>query len=496
MKRTRALALAVTWVLAGCAIRPDLTPPAVPLPAAFVGATDTAADLTVPWWEQFEDPVLSDLVQKGLTDNIDVRIALDRLGAARAYEAGSVAGLLPTVNATAGGGHGTGVDETKGRVDTPFGAGLNSKAVPIVNQAAGFDASWQLDLFGRTRLAIADAHAVRASLEAGRDGVRQAVAANIGEAYVRYRQAQWDVSILTDAVAVARQARDLAHDRYRAGIRNGLDAQIAEREWQTLEATLALNVAARDNARSAVAVYMGRYPESGVSELATDKPIPASAEAAPESTPIAVLQRRPDLRQAVADWQRAGIKVSDATGALFPRVALTAAVGAEQGPVQNGVIPGTHLWSVGPSMIWPILDFGALDAAIESARWQQRAALDSYKRAILNAVAEVDRHRTLLQAARDRAQHLDAAVVASQAAVQLAQARYSAGLTDFAAVADSDREAVRAQLDYSAALADAAIEFIRLHVALGGGWTADPTSPPAYRPSPAFISLIEHAHPP
>lgn len=490
------LALAVTALLGGCAFAPRLAPPPIEVPSRFAEAPTVdrpAAEpaTEIPWWQGFDDPLLQTLVQEGLRDNADVRIALDRLAAAHAYERGAVSVLLPSVGATAGGGNGTGVDETKGRVDTALGAGLNTKAVPLVQSAGGFDAVWQLDLFGRSRLALTDARVGREWLEAARDGVRQAVAADIGEAYIRYREAQWQRELLDGAVRTAREAAVLAEDRYRAGIRNGLDAQVADREAETVDAARSIAQASLTNARSGLAVLLGRYPETVDTRLDGTLPVPATAGAVPDVLPIDLLTRRPDLRQSVADWQRAGIRVADAKAALLPRVSLTAVVGAERGPESAGAVAGAHLWSVGPAMTWPVLDFGALDAAINTATWQQRAALDAYRKAVLTAVADVDRHRSLLRADRDRRSHLQAAVLASDAAVKLARARYAAGLTDFAAVADSDREAVRAQLAYTEATADAAVEWIRLNVALGGGWTAPAAAEDGERaPDPAVVALL------
>ena len=494
MRRPRALPVTLAGALAlgACASAPVLERGAVEVPDHYLATTATVApDAATPWWRAFDDALLTTLVEEGLSHNLEIRVALARLDAARVYERGSVSALAPTIVATAGGGHGTGVDESKGRVDTPFGAGLNSRAVPDVERAGGFDAVWQLDVFGRTRLALQGAAANTRLLEAGRDAVRQAVAANIGEAYLRYRQAQMVETVLTDAVRIAEQASGLAEARYRAGIRNGLDAEVARRESETLAADLAVATATRVNARTTLAVLLGRYPEDIDERLASVAPVPTATIAWPAlSPPVELLRRRPDLRQSQARWQLAAVQTGLAHKDLLPRLALTGVVGMERGTTAGAAVTSAHVWSVGPAMTWPLLDFGALDAAIEAAHDNERAALDEYRQRVMEAVAEVDRHRMDLTAAREAARHLEAAALASDAALQLAKARYEAGLSDFAAYADSEREAARAKLAYANALATTGIDLLRLHVALGGGWPADPTPAKAYRPSPAIIALF------
>ena len=235
---------------------------------------------------------------------------------------------------------------------------------------------------------------------------------------------------------------------------------------------------------------MGDYPEAIVQELATPDLIPSMPGPAAPGVPVALLKRRPDVQQAERNLAAATARIGVATAGLFPQVALVGSIGEQaQG---WGTIPNIskHIWSFGPAAIWPLLDFGALDALVDIAHLEAHAELVSYRRTILGAVQEVDTALEAYTAQQDRLQNLGDAMIAGQRAVDLATERYNRGLTDFLNVVDAERQLYDLQEEYAAAQVAQGEQFVRLYKSLGGGWQNYQTIPAIRRPQPAIIAAF------
>jgi outer membrane protein TolC len=209
--------------------------------------------------------------------------------------------------------------------------------------------------------------------------------------------------------------------------------------------------------------------------------------------PLDLLKRRPDIQRAERELAAATAKIGVATANLYPHVALVGAIGSQsQG---FGTVPevGKHVWSFGPGAIWPLLDFGALDAQVDIADLAAHASLMNYRKTILNAVQEVDTSVAAYDAERARLEKLDTAMEAGQRAVDLATARYNRGLTDFLNVVDAEREFYDLQEQYASAQVAQGEQFVRLYRSLGGGWQNYQAVPPIRLPQPAVIAALRRA---
>jgi outer membrane protein TolC len=210
--------------------------------------------------------------------------------------------------------------------------------------------------------------------------------------------------------------------------------------------------------------------------------------------PIDLLRRRPDIVEAERQLAGATALIGVATANLFPQVAVTAGVGQQQVPGLSAA-PINPIWSVGPALAAPLLDFGRLDAVVEKADFRTRELLFAYKRTVLNAVREVDTAVDAYAAQQDRLRHLADAVTAARRAVTLATERFNRGLIDSLNVIDAERQEYTIEEEYVLAQQNAAEQLVTLYKSLGSGWEDYQILPPIPPPLPAiaaaFKSLIE-----
>ena len=240
-----------------------------------------------------------------------------------------------------------------------------------------------------------------------------------------------------------------------------------------------------------LATLVGRYPEDLVAELSPVTMIPGTPELAPAGLPLQLLRQRPDIQQAERQLAAASARIGVATASLFPDVAVTAAIGFQRQGLGTDPVIGQHIWSAGPSILWPLLDFGTLDAQVVIADLNTRTLLVSYRKTIQSAVSEVDSSVARFAAEQSRLEKLGVAVTASQRAINLAQQRCDErGLTDYLNVVDAQRAGYAIQAEYIQAQTAADDQFVALYRSLGGGWQHYQTLPDIRRPQPAIIAAF------
>ncbi|HXQ31591.1 MAG TPA: efflux transporter outer membrane subunit [Steroidobacteraceae bacterium] len=500
MNAPRAVVLGVLLGVAGCAAGPDYHRPAVDAPAAFAaldasGATPAPAPALADqqlasWWRTLGDHELDSLVERAITANPDLEIALTRLQQARTYEAVVLGYALPEVDASAAAGRGTGTDLTRGRVAQALVSADNTNGLQHINTIAGFDAVWELDVFGKYRREIEAARYDRQAAAAARNGVLTSVVADVVRAYVELRGFQTQAAILQKASAVLRESLRLVTIRYERGITNELDVTLAARELATLEAQIAPVNAQASAAQYGLAVLLGEYPETLAKELAEAQPIPALPEAVQPGVPVDLLKRRPDIQQAERELAGATARIGVATADLFPQIALVGAIGSQGQGWGTTPVVNKHIWSFGPGAIWPLLDFGTLDGLADIADLEAHARLAIYRRTILGAVQDVDTAFTAYNAEQDRLLRLGEGMLAGERAVELATERYERGLTDYLNVVDAERQFYDLQEQYVTAQVAEAEQFVQLYKSLGGGWENYQAVPAIRRPQPAIIAAF------
>lgn len=491
-------------VLAGCAVGPSYHTPDEHPPAEFAAVHGERSISAKPssqapqathvdfatWWRSLNDPELDSLITRAVAANPDVQIALDRLQAARTYEIAVVGTVLPDVQASGGAGRGTGRDLARGRAAQGLVSADNTNGLQHINLVGGFDAIWQIDVFGKYRREMQAARADAQATLAERNQVLVAVIADVARAYIDMRGLQTRAAILHNADKTLQESLRIVRIRYERGITNELDVTLAARELGVLEAQIAPVEAEVSAAQYTIATLLGLYPEDLIKELTPPAMIPSVPAVVQSGLPLDLLRRRPDIAQAERELASFTAQIGVATANLFPQLAVTAAIGYQRQGLGTTPVIGQHIWAAGPAAAWSLLDFGALDAQVEIARLRTRAQLVNYKRTIQNAVREVDTTWDDYAAQQDRLARLGEALVASQRAVTLANERYTRGLTDFLNVVDAERQEYDIEEQYSDAQVAAAEQFIFLYRALGGGWENYQALPPVHVPQPAIIAMF------
>src|SRR5580704_7485215 len=335
----RLSSLAIAFALSGCAVGPEYFTPDAVLPASFTvppasnePASGGASRDQWQWWRTLRDPQLNDLIDRALQNNLDLKIALDRLQQARLQLIVIGSQALPEVNGSAGGGVGSGTDETKGRVAQELRAGDNSAGLKSITQIGGLDAEWEIDIFGKIARRLEAQVYTAEALKEARDWVYVVIAADVAGLYFDLRARQDRLQILSRDIEASRKVLDLAQTRVDRGLTNELDVLLAKRQVETLQADVEpLKAQIAANAY-AIAVLVGEYPEALARDLRRPGAVPRLPARAPAGLPVDLLRRRPDIREAERFLAAAVAVVGARTADLFPSVVLSAAAGAQGGP--------------------------------------------------------------------------------------------------------------------------------------------------------------------
>ncbi|MGE8281056.1 MAG: efflux transporter outer membrane subunit, partial [Stenotrophomonas sp.] len=371
----RLLPIAVaTTLLAGCiTVGPNYKAPAV-APVQLQGAATDAFSEASPvanWWTQFEDPVLEQLVHDALGGNLDLQVAMSRVRAARAVFTEKRLDQLPHV--TADGSQ----DRRKQPEATAGGERLYSETYQL-----GFDAGWELDLFGRQRRA---AEAARADLGAERDSLADAqvmVAAEVARNYFELRGSQKRIAVARQTLLNLRDTQRLTETRLELGAGSELDVQSSRARLKAIEADIPLLEVAEVQSRHRLAVLLGQRPGS-LDALLQPREVPAFAKALPLGDTSDLLRRRADVRMAERRLAAATARVGVATADLFPRISLSGFVGFLGGDA-NGLVNGNNkAWSLTPSISWAAFDFGTVRARLRASKAQADGAAAEYEKAVL-----------------------------------------------------------------------------------------------------------------
>jgi NodT family efflux transporter outer membrane factor (OMF) lipoprotein len=461
MRRSIAGLLAAT-ALTGCAVGPNYDKPAA-IPGGqgpFVSAEPATATPEAPpgeWWRLFQDPALDGLIQEALAANKDVAIAAANLDRVRAILGETRSGLLPS----------TGVSASGERVRQPDA--VTGRDVESNLYGAGFDMSYEVDLFGRLRRAIqagrADADAAQAAL----DVVRVSVAAETARAYA-------DACAANAQLAVARRTLDLQQNTYdltarqlEAGRGTALDTSSAAAQLENTRATLPPLEAQHSAALFRLALLTGRPPAEAPAAVAACATIPQVASVIPVGDGATLLARRPDVRQAERELAAATARIGVATAALYPSVTLGGSI-ATSG-ARTGDLGDSYQFGVGPLISWTFPNILATRARIDEAGAEARGALANFDKANLTALQETETALSAYARELDRRTALRRAREQGATAVRLARMRHDAGADSFLTVLIAERTQAQAEAQLAQSDAQVTTNQIALFKALGGGWT-------------------------
>ncbi|MBB2202098.1 efflux transporter outer membrane subunit [Gluconacetobacter tumulisoli] len=472
----------------GCTMGPDFRPPPAGLPAAWHDRSGADAivlsDPDPAWWHLFGDPVLTGLVARATAGNLDVRQALARIVQARAQEQAQRAAGLPSLDASArytrerlgeaglfallGGGTGAAGQQ-------PFlGSGIGGLTQGTDLYQVGFDASWELDLFGQVRRGVEQARAqAQVRIENRRDAL-VTLQGDVARTYLGLRAAQ---ALLTAARAeVAARAGLLALARIRRGLglSDQMDVDQARDDLTRAAAGLPDLVRQADQAMNDLAVLTGQPPGALDAELAVVRPLPEVPVPLAIGLPTALARRRPDIRAAEARLHAATAGIGVAVAQFYPDLTLTGQFGQRTLALKDLADWGNSFYQFGPAISLPLFQGGRLRANLRLARAQAAEAALAYRQAVLAALRDIDDGLSALHADRTRRQSDDQAVATATDRIALARVRRRDGLADRRAILDDQATLAAAQQDALRGHLQVLLDVVALYKAAGGGWQVGP----------------------
>lgn len=459
-----AVFVPVFVLITGClAVGPDYVPPDPSLPGKWhtpqggAGIEDSNARQLAGWWSTLGDPFLTKMIEEAISGNLDLKEAKARVKEARARRGISRADRFPTI-------------EAAGSARVSRSSGDTGRADEGKLYAAGFDASWELDLFGGKRRAV---EAAEAELQASEEDLRDVLVSLLAEValnYVEVRSFQARLAIALEGLEAQQGTYNIACWRFEAGLATRLDVEQAKYNLEQTRAQIPGLRVGLEQAKNRLCVLLGQHPGLLEDALAERKAIPAASVEAVVGVPADLLRRRPDIRRSERKLASHTAQVGVATADLYPKFSLLGSVGLEALSSTDLFLTSSRTHSIGPSLAWPIFDAGAIRKRIAVQNALQEQALIQYESTVLKALEEVENALTAFAEEQRRRESLSDATQAAQEAMDLAMYQYTSGLADFTDVLDAERSL----LSFKGQLADsqgkATSSLITLYKALGGGW--------------------------
>jgi multidrug efflux system outer membrane protein len=457
-----ALIAAVALALSACAVGPDYRRPAVELPGSFAAAAEAGAPAVQPdWWTLYGDATLNELVDAALTSNVDLRRAAAQIEQADAALAQASAAILPQIDLNG--------SATRSRVI----ANSSSGTFPITatTHRLTLSTSFELDFWGKLRRATESARAQALGSRFGRDVIALSLAGTTTQAYFTLRSLDAQIAVTRETLGAREQSLEVARDRARGGLVSELDVHQAE----SARADTALQLRELQRNRAQVEHQLGSL--TGRLDLALDPgdlaslPLPALP---PPGLPSALLERRPDIRQAEQALVAANAEIGVARAAQLPTFSLTGSLGGQSDDLGKLLGTAARIWSIGPSLTFPIFDAGKYAARTRAAEAVHRQAVAEYQKSIETAFREVADALTNVQHAAAAVADQQARVDAARNALRLSQRRYQAGYSAYLEVLDAQRTANAAEqalIQHRQSLLGYSVDLMK---ALGGGWSPDP----------------------
>jgi multidrug efflux system outer membrane protein len=501
--RRRFPLLCLALLLSSCTLGPDFTPPNLNTPTDWTqGALQpdtkigrqssaTTAPVTAAWWASFNDPTLTSLITRASSTNLDLQQATLRIAEARAQRDITGAAQFPALNANSGYMRERISERTAftsllsnigathgGPASTPTPIGGVPSAIPSLTNPFdqyqwGFDASWEIDLFGRVRRSVEAADATtQASIEDHND-VLVSLQGDVARAYIDLRTAQLRRSVLEDNLKSQRGILELTRDRARFGMGNDVDVANAAAQVTSTEALLPQAAAQISRDINQLSLLLALPPGTLRSELDSARPVPPVPPDVPVGLPADLARRRPDIRRAEAQLHSATAEIGVAVADLFPRLTLNADAGIQASRFADLSSWAGRFFSLGPSLEIPIFSGGARQANLRLQDTKAQEAAIAYAGTVLNALHEVENTLVDYGNEQNRRSSLEATVTQNRTALTLSQQRYQSGVASFLEVLYAERTLQQAELSLADSRATVSTDLVALYKALGGGWQTE-----------------------
>jgi NodT family efflux transporter outer membrane factor (OMF) lipoprotein len=493
--RALALTILACLVMTGCTVGPDFERPKASTPDVFE-RTQTAqapskaveAGFGPDWWTLLNDPVLNGLEQRLADANLDVAAASARLWQSRAGQRIAGAAQYPTLDGAAsynrerGSENGilsllgvtpsqTQSQSASGSAPLGVAAMPGSKGSPAYNlYQFGFDASWEIDIWGRVRRSVEASKALTDASYEDRNAILLSARAELARDYLELRDTQALLQIARQNLEIARDVTKLTQVRVHEGVTTELDAANASAQVASIESAIPTLESHAETTINAIGVLLGEEPGALRQTLGEVHDVPALPAQVPIGFPSELAQRRPDIRRAEAQLHAATAAIGMAKADFYPRISLNGSAGFQSLQLSSLADWASGQFVVGPSITMPIFEGGRLKGTLQLREAQQQEAAIVYRKTVLQAWREVDDALVVYDAEQRRRDRLSTVVSLNQRALSIAQQRYKAGALDYLDVLNVQRQLLDAQSNLEQSKATAATNLVTLCKALGGGW--------------------------
>ena len=511
MKRVsaRLAILAASAALAGC-VGPNFVPP-IPATAESRSFLDTGAPTRSPvpilagtssavteaqWWRIFRDPKLTQLEARVADENLDVRTATLRVAESRSQVASTAAAALPTLSANANDYHEAFSANSLFKL-VPIQAlsggssGSTSSANQIItgfnNYTVGFDASWELDLWGHIARQIEAADAQFLGMEEMRRSTLVSTYAELARDYVTLRGTQAQLRIVRDNLKVEEAILQITKVRQSNGLVTGLDVESAASQVESVRAQIPQLQSQEVNEINMISLLLDQPPLGLSQELIDPRAIPPNPPVVPIGLPSELARRRPDIRMAEANLHAATANIGVAVAEFYPSVRLNGSP-TLQALAPKDLFKGTSLqyMNIGPSVTLPIFEGGRLKSNLVLQEKRQQEMAIAYHQAVLNAWHDVVNALTAYRTEQIRRGTLQAQVGHARQALDLARSRYAQGVAEIAILLDNERTLLQAEQQLAQSTTNVSTDLVALYKALGGGW--EPTYPDPKAKLPPLVA--------
>ncbi|MCX8957323.1 efflux transporter outer membrane subunit [Erwinia psidii] len=487
LTRSRLSALLVaTLTLSACSVGPDYHAPKPATPASFHalssdrGSKPQATATSPAWWTSFNDPQLDSLIARAIAGNLNLQQAVLRIAGSRQQLNQARGAWLPSVNGKLSAQRQQeglkGILESKNvyqQVDqnnSQLSSTLDELTKPVGMYQGSFDASWELDLWGKVRRQVEAADAQQQESLESRNDALVSLEAEVARTWLQLRGAQAVAQTLQSQIDVADQTLELTRSQQKYGLAPAMDVEKARAQLSSLHAQLPQYEAQIHQAMNGLAVLTGKPPGALDGELSAVRPLPALPKVVPVGLPSTLARRRPDVRQAEAKLHAATANIGVSVAQLFPDLSLTGQFGMRNTDISYLDNWSSHFYSFGPSVSLPIFQGGRLVSGVKMARAEQASAALNYRQTVLTALQDVENALVSYRTDQQQVAGLDQSVEAFQNAFNLANDSYAKGLSSFIEALDAQRQLSQAQQQAISARLQSSLDLVALYKALGGGW--------------------------
>ncbi|WGS84029.1 efflux transporter outer membrane subunit [Methylomonas sp. UP202] len=478
MKTKAVIPALFTLLTSGCVVGPDYQPPNSNMPAQWSDASSKEIthqnDQPGDWWKLFHDDKLNSLIERAVKANLDLHIAESRVRQARAQQGFAEADLWPTLSAS-----GSYARQKQSEHQPILGSLPKSSNIPFENDVykAGFDATWEIDLFGGKRRAVEAATAALTATEYGRRDVLVSLLSEVARYYALTRGAQRQLAILQNQINAQEETVNIIRSRVNHGTAAELELQRSIALLASIESQAPAIETSIQSSIHRLGVLLAQSPNGLNAELAATAAIPAPPPQVPVGLPSDLLRRRPDVLQAERLLAAETARIGQVKAELFPKFSLTGSLGAISISPSDFFLPGSRTWSIGPTVQWRIFDSGRVLANINAQTEAQDQALLNYQKIVLTSFEEVENALVAYAKEQEHYRLLEQEVSANQTAADLAKQRYVKGWSSYLDLLDAQRTLYVSQDERVRSERTVTLNLVALYKALGGGWEMQESVP-------------------